>query len=123
LDGDTIFEETVSLTELGVDDKVMVINTGASNYKQLNKTFAKLTNQIWKRALTVKQIAEKQGVNTNWYAFWQQPRTLSEKYQYGYWLTFYLYKDMCHQALLKGNKELKRKLDIAYYSGNWANFK
>ena len=123
LDGDTIFEETVSLPELGIDDKAVVINIGASNYKQLNKSFAKLTNQIWQRALTVKQIAEKQGVNTNWYAFWQQPRTASEKYQYGYWLTFYLYKDMCHQALLKGNNALKKKLDVAYYSGNWANFK
>jgi hypothetical protein len=123
LDGDTIFEETVSLLALGLDDKAEVMNTCASNYKQLNKSFAKLTVQIWQRALKVKQIAEKQGVNTNWYAFLQQPRTASEKYQYGYWLTFYLYKDMCHQALLKGNKELKQKLDIAYYSGNWTNFK
>lgn len=123
LDGDTIFEETVSLPELGIDDKAVVINTGTTNYRQLSKTFVKLTNQIWQRALTVEQIAGKQGVNTNWYAFWQQPRTLSEKYQYGFWLTFYLYKDMCHQALLKGDKALKKKLDVAYYSGNWTTFK
>jgi hypothetical protein len=67
----------------------------------------------------VLRIAKKMDINTNWYAFWQQPRTMNEKYQYGYWLSFYLYKDMCHLAEMKGNKELKSALDKAYYSGNW----
>jgi hypothetical protein len=119
LNGDTIFEEKVSLLELGIDDKTSIINTGTSDYKNLNKCFTKLTNQIWNRSKDVVAIAKKQGINTNWYAFWQQPRTLNEKYQYGYWLTFYLYKDMGHKALLNGNLELKQKLDVAYYSGNW----
>jgi len=123
LDGDTIFEEKVSLLDLGLDDKASIINTGSSDYKHLNKCFTKLTNQIWNRSKEVAAIAKRQGINTNWYSFWQQPRTLNEKYQYGYWLTFYLYKDLCHNALLKQNLDLKRKLDVAYYSGNWSNFK
>ena len=119
LDGDTIFEEKISLLELGIDDRTSIINTGKTDYKSFNKIFKKLTNQIWSRSQDVLVIAKKQGISSNWYTFWQQPRTMNERYQYGYWLTFYLYKDMCHAALLNGDTELKRSLDKAYFSGKW----
>lgn len=119
LDGDHVFEEKVSLIELGIDDKVPIIQTKNQNYKSFTKIFSNLTDIIWLRSQKIINIAKKQGVSPIWYAFWQQPRSLFEKYQYGYWLSFYLYKDMCHVALLKGDKELKHKLDVAYYSGNW----
>ncbi len=123
LDGDTVFEEKISLLALGIDDKSPIINTGDTDYNSFNEIFTNLANQIWARSQNVLKIAKEQGINSNWYAFWQQPRTLGERYSYGYWLAFYLYKDMCHVALLNGDKELKRKLDKAYYSGNWENFK
>jgi len=47
---------------------------------------------------------------------------LNEKYQYGFWLGFYLYRDMRNVAEMKGDRSLKMKLDKAYYSGNWKNF-
>jgi len=119
LNGDTIFEETVLLNELGIDDRAAIINTGKSEYESLSKTFRDLTKAIWKQTCDIKEAARKMGINTGWYSFWQQPRTMNEKYQYGYWLSFYLYKDMCHLAEMKGNKELKGALDKAYYSGNW----
>ena len=119
LDGDTIFEEKISLLELGIDDRTSIINTGKSDYKSFNKIFKKLTNQIWNRSQIVLSTAKKYGISSNWYTFWQQPRTLNERYQYGYWLIFYLYKDMCHAALLNSDTRLKKKLDKAYYSGNW----
>ena len=119
LDGDTKFEEKVSLLDLGIDDKAPFIETGNLKYDAMTKTFGKLTANIWARAVKVQKIALKQGINTAWYALWKQPRTINERYQYGYWLTFYLYKDMCHKALLDGNNVLKTQLDKAYYSGNW----
>ena len=88
----------------------------------MTEIFSKLTHDMWTRAELVQKIALKYGVSSSWYAFWKQPRTLFERYQYSYWLTFYLYKDMCHKALLDGNKTLKTKLDKAYYSGNWRSF-
>lgn len=123
LDGDTIFEENVSLKDLGINDRFAVINTGAASYKSFNKTFKRLTSSMWNRAQTVLKIAVKMEINANWYAFWQQPRTMNEKYQYAFWLTFYLYKDMCHTAELKGDMDLRIKLDKAYYSGDWKALK
>lgn len=122
LNGDSIFEERISLIELGIDDQSSNIFTSKMDYKSFYNLFKTHTNQIWNRSQYVMKIAENYGLNTNWYAFWQQPRTLNEKYQYGFWLTFYLYKDMCQMAMLKGNLKLKNKLDIAYYSGNWNKF-
>jgi len=78
---------------------------------------------MWTRSQEIINIAKLQGVSPVWYAFWQQPRSMFERYQYGYWLSFYLYKDMCHVALGKGDKELKHKLDVAYYSGDWKSLK
>jgi len=123
LDGDSIFEDKASLLDLGIDDKVSIIDTKNMSYGAMNKCFVKLTNTIWTRSQKVIEVAHKLGVNTSWYAFWKQPRTVFERYQYGYWLSFYLYKDMCHVALIKGDKSLKLKLDKAYYSGKWSDFK
>jgi len=119
LDGDAFFEEKVSLLDLGIDDRVSLIETGKSGYSDMTAIFSQLTDKIWQRAMDVVSIAKHYGVSTNWYAFLQHPRTLNERYQYGFWLTFYLYKDMCHVALLNNDTNLKHRLDVAYYSGNW----
>jgi hypothetical protein len=47
------------------------------------------------------------------------PRTLHEKYEFGYWLNFYLYHDMRQIAASNKNADLVKKLNKAYYSGNW----
>jgi len=122
LDGDQVFEEKVSLLELGIDDKATIIETEKTNYKSFTKIFSDLSDKIWSRSQEIIKIAKKQGVSTVWYAFWQQPRSMFEKYQYGYWLSFYLYKDMCHIAEIKGDLSLKARLDKAFYSGNWKTF-
>lgn len=119
LDGDTIFEEKASLIDLGIDDRAQVILTAGTDYRKMSRIFRKTTCNIWKNAGRALKTAQKMDINTDWYAFWQQPRTLNEKYQYGFWLSFYLYRDMCHKAMINGNTDLKKKLDMAYYSGNW----
>lgn len=119
LDGDGIFEERVSLKELGIDDRANVIDLSSMDYEKMQKLFARLTDDIWSRAGDVQQAARRQGVSTDWYNFWKQPRSLHERYAYGYWLTFYLYRDMRHKAGLEQNAKLIRELDKAYYSGSW----
>jgi hypothetical protein len=47
------------------------------------------------------------------------PRTLHERYEFGYWLNFYLYHDMRQYAQVNNKTDLVRKIDKAYYSGNW----
>jgi hypothetical protein len=108
--------------DLGIDDRASIINSGNTDYKSFNKLFKRLTIEMWDRTQKVLKVAREMDINTNWYSFWQQPRTLNDKYQYGFWLTFYLYKDMCHIATLKGDELLKTKLDKSYYSGDWELF-
>jgi hypothetical protein len=119
LDGDHIFEEQVNLKELEINDNCGIIQTAGMTYQDFNKLFSGLTKKMWNRAMEAVQVAKKMGLNPDWYAFWLQPRTSYEKYDYGYWLNFYLYHDLRYMALTKNNKLLARTLDKAYYSGNW----
>jgi hypothetical protein len=119
LDGDTIFEEKASLIELGIDDRTKLYETGKMNYSGFQKLFEVATEDIWARAQSAINIAKEYKLNTSWYSFWQQPRSLHEKYAYGYWLNFYIYKDLCDMAKRDNQPGLKKKFDIAYYSGKW----
>lgn len=123
LDGDTIFEESFSLTGMGIDDRAKVINTSRISYRKINRLFRQSADRIWKTSGKALKTARKMGLNTRWYAYWQQPKSVNDRYQYGFWLTFYLYRDMCQIALLNGNRDLKEKLDRAYYSSDWKNLK
>jgi hypothetical protein len=118
LDGDTIFENRVSLKELGINDSADVIPTTKLNYKDLQKTFSEMAEKQFKRAGEAIHLAKKLGINPEWYSFWMTPRTSHEKNEYGYWLNFYLYQDM-RQWASDNRKELVRQLDKAYYSGDW----
>lgn len=122
LDGDTIFEETVSLKDLGISDATNVINTSKTNYLDFQKLFRNLADTQSMRARQLVVIAKNLGINPNWYAFWMNPRTLHEKYEYGYWLNFYLYRDIRHWASVN-RKNLVHQLDKAYYSGDWEKIK
>ena len=119
LDGDTIFEESVSLKTLNIDDRQQVIQTSGMSYPDFQKLFKDITEKNWKRALQAILVAQKNGLNIDWYAFWKSPRTLWEKYDYSYWLNFYIYNDLRQMSKLKHDKKSTDKIDHAYYSGNW----
>ncbi len=120
LNGDTIFEEKVSLLALGIDDKAPLANPAGMRYNDITKLFEKTTEALWERAQEALQLAKQYGLNTSWYAFWKQPHTLFEKYAYSFWLNFYVYKDLKDLATANGNKELAARLDKAYYSAGWS---
>jgi hypothetical protein len=119
LDGDTLFERTVSLTDLQIDDKQSIIKTSELDYSGFQSVFTTITEDNWSRAKKAIDIAHSFGLSTDWYAFWKHPRTLQEKYDYAFWLNFYIYNDLLFLALNRGNNELALLIEKAYYSGNW----
>jgi hypothetical protein len=75
---------------------------------------------MWNNALKACEVAEQNNINTAWYAWLKQVSSLEEKYQKGYWLQYYLYKDLEYSFLRSHDEESLEKLNKAYYSGNWS---
>lgn len=121
LDGDRFFEECVSLHELGISDCAALIETSEKQYTDMQDLFRKTADDMWENALAVVEVARCHRINVEWYNFYRNPRSVMERYQYGYWLAFYLYKDMKQTAMQQGDKEKLLRLDRAYYSRNWTD--
>jgi hypothetical protein len=119
LDGDSRFETVVDLKALEIDDRCELINTSQLKYKDFTGIMAELSDAMWNNAQKAVQAAEKYKLNTAWYAKWKQASSIREKYHKGYWLQFYLYKDMENLFLRKGDKNLLEQLARSYYTGNW----
>ena len=119
LNGDKIFEERVSLLELNIDDSGMIYDTSEMKYEDVKALFDICTNGMWERGQEAIEVTGQYNLNTSWYSFWKQPHTPFERYSYGYWLNFYIYKDLCHLAELNKDTKMRKRLDKAYYSGNW----
>lgn len=123
LDGDTLFEKTVSLRDLNLDDRQSVISKTELSYTDYQSLFKEITEKNWNRAMEAAEIATKLGISTDWYASWKNPRSLAEKYDYAYWLNFYIYMDLRDFAELRKKNSLVKLTDKAYYSGNWSLLK
>jgi hypothetical protein len=119
LDGDRLFEDSVSLTALGIADTAQLIDPRTQNQKQIEALFTSLANQAWTAAQQAVQIAESQGLTTWWYSYYKTPRSTHERYSHGFWLGFYLYRDLRQVWKEQGRNSLVTALDKAYYSGNW----
>ncbi|MRX76944.1 hypothetical protein GJU39_12690 [Pedobacter petrophilus] len=119
LDGDKIFEDSVSFTKLGIDDRQATMESESFTLKNGQEIFKTITENNWKRAQEAIALSEKIGLSTHWYSFYKSPLSLHQKYEYAYWLNFYIYKDMRELYMQKGNNKLINKLDKAYYSGKW----
>jgi hypothetical protein len=123
LDADKKFEETVHLAALGIEDHGQVIQTAGLDYTKLAELHRQSAEALWKRAKDALGAAEKQGIDTACYALFKSPRTLREKYHYGYWLSFYIYKDLIYIAERTKNEKLKSDIQKSYYSGDWTRLK
>lgn len=123
LDGDTTFETRISLLELGLSDLCDVIPTAEMGYTDFTTLQTRVADQMWSHAQTVWQVARREGLETSWYALMMHPRSVRERYDLGYWLAFYLYKDLEYLYLSTGKtKEQIRSLHKAYYSRDWSEF-
>ena len=119
LDGDSIFEETVELKKLGIDDRCKVIDVSHFEYADYHQLKRQMSEKMWANALLAEKVAVKFGINVNWYAKLHESTSLFQKYSNGYWLQLYLYKDLQDYFLRKNDKENLKRLEHAYYSSNW----
>ena len=119
LDGDKKFEMTIDLKALGLDDRCELIDISTFKYKDYTSMMKKMSKSMWKNAMTAVQVAHKYNVHTLWYAKLMQALSVRQQYNNGYWLQFYIYKDLEHTFMQKGDQEKLKQLTVAYYSGNW----
>ena len=119
LDGDRKFEMTIDLKALGLDDHCELIDISIFKYKDYTSMMKKMSKSMWKNAMTAVQVAHKYNVQTLWYAKLMQALSVRQQYNNGYWLQFYIYKDLEHTFMQKGDQEKLKQLTVAYYSGNW----
>jgi len=119
LDGDTIFEQSVSLPDIGIDDKCEIINTASMSYEDFVRLGNKVSEDMWKRAEDAECVAKREGINLSWYALLMHPKSVRQKYQQGYWLQFYLFNDLVDLYQRQGKMDRISKIYKAYYSGNW----
>lgn len=119
MDGDHLFEHTVSLLDLGLDDRGDVFNPAKMDYPDYQKVYEEMADKMWQNASTGVVVAKDMGINTAWYSHLMHPKSSREKYHNGYWLSFYLYKDMLAVADHKQDKTLKTNIQRAYFSSNW----
>jgi hypothetical protein len=119
LDGDKIFEDSISFARIGLNDSQTLFSTESIPIGKAQEKFRMIANNIWHRAQEAIATAEKEGVTTDWYNFYKKPLSLHQKYDYGYWLNFYIYHDLRHHYKANNNIKQLDKLDRAFYSGNW----
>ena len=120
LDGDHIFESVVSLLDLGIDDSATIYNTAKMSYRDYQAVYKMMAEEMWLNAQNGIKVAQQSGLNTAWYSNMMHPKSLREKYNYGYWLSFYLYQDLLRQAAIKKDENLKTKIQQAYFSSKWS---
>jgi hypothetical protein len=92
------------------------------NYDNMKDLFTDVADKIWKNAMTVVNVAAKNRINVEWYNFYRNPRSVAERYEYGYWLAFYLYHDLKQKFIFNGQKKLAQDVEKAYYSRDWSKF-
>ena len=119
LDGDKVFEQSLSMKELGLDDRCQVINTASMKYEDFVDLESKVSDAMWKNAEKAVEVAKTKKLNTKWYALMLQPKSIRERYHYGFWLQFYLYNDLKDLAERTNDKALASVIDKAYLQGKW----
>ncbi len=122
LDGDTIFEKIFNLNELGIKTVFDIYNPGENKPEDLNRLFENAANQMWQQAELAMEAAKVSNVNYKWYAQIMHPKSLNEKYRFGYWMQFYIFTELYNRAETTNDLSLKNKTLKAYFGQNWEKF-
>ena len=93
-DGDGTFDEEINASVLGVSDCAKVYDISRFTYKDYHHLYKKMAQDMWKNAQIMVREAESKGIDTSWYALYKNPKSLRQKYDYGFWLQVYLSHDM-----------------------------
>ena len=119
MDGDTLFESDYSLLKNGIEDDAFVYKVKDLKYKDYKNIYKKMAGVMFDNAMDGVQVAEKYGLNTNYYSFLMHPKSLREKFNNGYWLSFYVYRDIVKLAKLRKDIYLEKKVNNAFHTTNW----
>jgi len=119
MDGDKVYEEVVSLIDLGIKDTANLYDYGSMKYTDMTALYSMMADEMWKNALKGVKVAKSYGLNTNWYKVLMAPKTAREKYNNGFWLSYYLYRDMKENDKLTNNNGMLTQIKKAYFSSNW----
>ena len=121
--GDRTFDEIFSLRELGLSDTADIIKIPDLRGKDYTKIYTKMANNMWKHAESAMKVAEKLGLDSRWYSIYQHPKSLRQKYEFGYWIQLYVYHDIADLAKRNGDKQLETEATKAWLSGTWNRLK
>lgn len=119
LDGDTSFETVVDLAALGLDDHCPLIDVSGFQVADYQRLHRRMADSLWQHATLAMHVAGKFGLDLGWYARYRHPASERQRYAYGYWLQFYIYKDLEHLFLQQGSQAMLTRLARAYYGGDW----
>jgi hypothetical protein len=110
LDGDHVFEDTTDLRALHINDVCELIDISKFKYNDYVKLHTKMADAMWKNALMASAIGRKYGLNLSWYAKLYQTTSEQQKYSNGYWLQFYIYRDLKDLLLRKEKSAMIQNL-------------
>ncbi len=119
LNGDTVFELSISLLDLGLEDKQEIIKLKDAGYEKLKQIHLTIANNMWDNAQDAIKVAEKHKINIDWYSKLIHPVNVREKYFKGYWLSFYLYFELRKKAQFIKDESLLKAFDKAFHSQSW----
>lgn len=119
LDGDNQFEDSISLKEIGLSDANDIIDISKFNYNDFYHLQRKVSNQLYENAMVALKVAKKYRISVAWYTKFMKVTTLQDRYNNGYWLQFYIYRDLRNYFIRESSKDNLKKLERAYYSANW----
>ncbi|WP_258103474.1 hypothetical protein [Marinoscillum sp. MHG1-6] len=115
MDGDQVFEESFSLCDAKQPDKGEIFVTADMEYEDYSNLFNKVARVQSTKAVQMLALARQAGLNTDYYNFYKNPRSVNEQYNHGYWLSYYLLRDIKQLKVInpkvKGIDE-----DRVYYS-------
>ena len=119
LDGDKHFEQMYNLDNLKINSQFKVIETRNLGLKDLNKLFEVAVDHSWEQAMNAVNAAKCFNINYLWYYQFLHPKSLNQKYQFAYWIQFYLFSDFMKLANEKKDEQFKTKILKAYFGQDW----
>ena len=65
------------------------------------------------------RAASRLGLETKWSAIYGSPKSIRQKYDFGFWLQLYIYHDIIDMARRTGDASLEQNAARAYASSSW----
>lgn len=88
------FEEVVDYLALGLDDSAKVLDISKMKYRDYRRLYRKVARGMWKKGRESLRKAGRLGIDTSWYSIYKSPKSLRQKYEFGFWLQTYINHDI-----------------------------